>query len=470
MIKFRKDSIIKSIFIILPALILFNFALEKRHEVSEQDLRIAEQFVKLATGEEKGYELLRELTNMGPRLSGSEGSMAAIDWAYNKMNELGLENVTKQPVMVPKWVRGTVERSRVIKSENFNNKNLNIAALGGTVGTPNGPISGQVLEVQSFQELKEKSKQAKGKIIFFNRPMDKTLYETFGAYGGAVSQRGGGASAAAEVGGIAALVRSMTMKDDNVPHTGGMGYQDGIKKVPAAAVGIHDADFLSNLLKSEPNIEVSLELSAKNHPDVQSYNVYADIKGSEFPNEIIVVGGHFDSWDKGVGAMDDGGGCLQALEVLDLFNRLGIKPKRTIRVVFFINEENGGRGGTEYAAFAANSDEKHIAAIESDRGVFTPRGFTTDAAPEVLAKMQSWLPALNKAKIEWVKNGGSGADVGKIKNAIARIGYYPDDARYFDYHHSDNDQFSAVSAREMELGTAAMAILTYMISEYGFDN
>jgi Zn-dependent M28 family amino/carboxypeptidase len=341
-------------------------------------------------------------------------------------------------------------------------------ALGGSIATPPEGITAEVVEVKNFEELYKRKEEAKGKIVFFSRALDQGQINTMAGYGGAVDQRVDGAVEAAKYGAVGVVIRSITTKYDNVPHTGVMIYNDTIPKIPAAALGYLDSDFLSNELKKNPHLKLNLVLNCKTLPDAQSYNVIGEIEGSEFPDEIILVGGHFDSWDVGQGMHDDGAGCIQSLEVLDLFKRLNIKPKRTIRCVFFINEENGSRGAKEYAAFADTSDQKHLAVIESDRGAFTPIGFYADTdSTEILNKLQNWLPVLEKADIEWVRKGGSGVDVGKIKNAKVRIGYVPDGQRYMDIHHSANDVFEAVHPREFELGSAAMTILTYLLSEEG---
>jgi hypothetical protein len=246
-----------------------------------------------------------------------------------------------------------------------------------------------------------------------------------------------------------------------------MKYKEGLPKVPAAAIGLIDADFLSAAIKESPDLKVKMELSCRMLEDSQSYNVIGDIIGSAYPDEYIVVAGHFDSWDKGDGAHDDGAGCIQALEVPDLFKRLGIRPKRTIRCVFYINEENGIRGAKEYARVADSLGLYHLAAIESDRGAFTPRGFFVEADTAIISELNQWLPYFQKAGIEWVRKGGSGVDISYIPGVKALIGYVPDSQRYFDFHHSDNDVFEAVNPREFELGSAAMAILTYLLSEEG---
>lgn len=427
---------------------------------------IADTIVKTALRERKGYEWLKELCEIGPRLSGSENSLKAIYWAENKMQQLEFDSVWLQPVMVPHWERGEKEFCAIYKNNNLI-KELNVLALGGSVSTPKEGIKAKIIEVRSFDELKQKASDVKGKIVFFSRPLDQGLINTFAGYGGAVDQRVYGAIEAAKYGAIGIVIRSITTKYDNVPHTGVMIYVDSLPKIPAAAIGYLDSDYLSNQLKVNPDLELVLRINSKILDDAQSYNVIGEIKGTEFPDEVIVVGGHFDSWDVGCGAHDDGAGCIQSIEVLDLLKRLEIKPKRTIRCVLFINEENGSRGGIEYGKFALSSTEKHIAAIEADRGAFTPVGFTVDSDSITLNKISEWLPVLEKASIEWIKKGGSGVDVSKIKNAKALLGFVPDNQRYMDLHHSANDVFEEVHPREFELGSAAIAIMVYLLSEEG---
>lgn len=430
-------------------------------------MKMANTLVRRALVDTTGYHFLRELTSIGPRLVGSENSMKAIQWAKEKMQSLGFDKVILQPVTVPRWIRGETESAEITFPKSWKGKTLSIASLGGSVGTLPMGIIAEVLEVNNFEELRSSEEKARGKIIFFNRPMDPGSIETFAAYGNAVNQRVSGASEAAKVGGVGAIVRSVTTKHDNVPHVGTLVYLQNIPRVPAVAIGLKDADWLSQALSRDAHIKIRLILSCHILPEVQSFNVIAELTGTEKPEEVIVIGGHIDSWDKGDGSHDDGAGCVQALEVLNLFQRLGIKPKRTIRTVFFINEEYGLSGAKVYGAYSETSNENHIAAIEADRGAFTPRGFYVSSNEDVLLKIQSWLPFLNMALIDWIRKGGSGADISHIKNADALIGFVPDVQRYFDVHHSDNDVFSEVHPREFELGAAAMAILTYLISEEG---
>lgn len=423
---------------------------------------VADQITRKALTEKSGYGLLKELCEIGPRLSGSENSLRAIYWAEEKLKNFGADKVWLQPVMVPHWERGDVETAEII-----NGKFLNILSLGGSTATPDNGITANIIEVKNFSELEQRKNEVKGKIVFFSRPLDEGLLDTFAGYGGAVDQRFYGAVEASKYGAVAVLIRSITTRHDNVPHTGIMGYVDSLQKIPAAAVGFIDADYLHNALVDNPNLQIKLKLNCKTLPDAKSYNVIGEITGTEFPDEIVVVGGHFDSWDEGCGAHDDGAGCVQSMEVLSLIKKLGIKPKRTIRCVLFINEENGSRGGKEYGKFAETSNGQHIAAIESDRGGFTPIGFDVDSDSANLVKIKSWLPVLEKSGINWIKKGGSGVDVQYIKNTKAKLGYVPDAQRYMDVHHSANDTFDEVHPRELELGAASIAIMAYLISEEG---
>lgn len=426
----------------------------------------AQLIVENALSERKGYSYLNELCEIGPRLSGSENSLKAINWAFEKMKLLGFDNVWLQPVMVPHWERGNIQSCTILEQK----RELAVLALGGSIATPVNGITASVIEVKSFKEFTQRKSEVKGKIVFFSRALDESKINTFAGYAGAVDQRVSGAIEAAKYGAVGVIIRSITTKHDNVPHTGVMDYNDTIPKIPAAAIGYLDADYLSQELKKNPDLKLTLILNCKTLPDAQSYNVIGEIKGTEFPDEIVLVGGHFDSWDVGCGAHDNGAGCIQTLEALDLIKRLDIKTKRTLRCVFFINEENGTRGATEYANFADTSSQIHLAVLESDRGAFTPIGFYAETdSTEIISRLQSWLPVLEKANIEWIRKGGSGVDVQKIKNAKLHLGYVPDDQRYMDYHHSANDTFDAVSPRELELGAAAIAIVAYLLSEEGLE-
>lgn len=436
-------------------------------ELNEDLYSLSKKIVRTALVDRKGYKWLEELCKIGPRLPGSENSMVAIQWAKKKMEESGFDSVWLQPVMVPFWVRGNFEEAIIIKSKKYKSRKLSITALGGSVGTDKEGITGEIIIVNDFEELKSKSNFVKGKIVLFNRPLDYGEVEPFTGYGMAVNQRVFGAIEAAKYGAIGVIVRSITTKHDNVPHTGVMYYLDTLPKIPAISIGYLDADFLTEAVNQEPDLQINIKLSCKKLPDVLSYNVIGEIRGYKYPDEIIVVGGHFDSWDKGCGAHDDGAGCIQSMEVLDLLKRLNIKTKRTIRCVLFMDEEQNQTGANEYGRFASSSNQKHISAIEADRGAFTPRGFYADTDSTTLNYLQSFLPYLNLAKIDWIRKGGSGVNVSRIKNTKALFGYVSDSQRYMDVHHSDKDTYETVHPREFQLGSAALTILCLLISELG---
>lgn len=337
------------------------------------------------------------------------------------------------------------------------------------MGTGPGGINAQVVEVKNFEELKALgTKNVQGKIVFFSRPMDPTHVDTFEAYGGAVDQRGAGASEAAKYGAVAAVVRSMGSNLEDYPHTGGMHYAPGIKKIPSVAISTLHAELLSKLLKQDNGLRFYLETYSETFEDAPSFNVIGELKGTERPEEIIVVGGHLDSWDLAQGAHDDGAGCVQSIEVLRIFKSLGYKPKRTIRAVMFMNEENGLRGGAKYAELALQNKEKHIAAIESDRGGFTPRGFTMTAPQKVKDKVKSWKPLLESYGLTDFDQEGGGADIGPLgEQGVPVMEFLPDSQRYFSYHHTEQDTFDKVDKRELELGAASMAAMVYLIDRYG---
>ena len=419
----------------------------------------------------QAYEWLDFLTNrIGSRLSGSLGAERAVAWTKAALDALGLDRVYLQPVKVPKWVRGAKEFA-LIETAPGVTFNVPITALGGSVATPSVGLKAFVVEVQGIEELKALDReQIEGKIVFFNRPMQADLISTFQAYSGCVDQRYSGAKEASAYGAVGVIVRSMNLRLDDLPHTGAMSYgdQDVSKRIPAAAISTNAAEKLSKLLKLEPNLKFLFRQQCKTYPDVWSHNVIGEITGSEFPNEIIVVGGHLDSWDLGDGAHDDGAGVVQSMEVLRLFKATGYKPKRTIRVVLFMNEENGLRGGNAYADNALLTGERHIFALESDAGGFTPRGFSFNCSDEEFAQIESWKPLFKPYLIHYFEQGGSGADIRPLKNKYNVLaGLRPDSQRYFDHHHAENDTFDAVNKRELELGAATMTSLIYLYDTYG---
>jgi len=419
----------------------------------------------------KAYDWLNHLSNqIGGRLSGSIEAQQAVDYTKKELETLGLDRVWLQPVMVPKWVRGIPEFAYIESGVGVTN-NVPICALGGSIATPSLGIKANVIEVKGIEELQAFGKEKiAGKIVFFNRPMDPTLITTFAAYSGCVDQRYSGAEAAGKYGAVGIIVRSMNLRLDDYPHTGSMSYGDVPvnKRVPAAAISTKGADLLSASLKLNPDIKFYFKQNCKQFEDVESYNVIGEIKGSTYPNEIMIVGGHLDSWDLGDGSHDDGAGCVQSMDVLRLLKLTGYKPKRTIRVVLFMNEENGLRGGNKYAEIAKNKNEKHVFALESDEGGFSPRGFAFDCSDINLERVQEWKKLFEPYLVHIFEKGYAGADIGPLrKETTVLAGLRPDSQRYFDHHHAANDTFEHVNKRELELGAASMASLMYLFDNYG---
>ncbi len=421
--------------------------------------------------EGKSYAWLDYLSNqIGARLSGSLNAQKAVEWTKGKLEEVGLDKVWLQSVMVPKWTRGVTEFA-YIETEPGKTTNVPICALGGSIATPIGGVKAEMVEVQGIEDLRKLgTSQIEGKIVFFNRPMQADLINTFEAYGGCVDQRYAGAEEAAKFGAVGVLVRSMNLRLDDFPHTGAMSYGDltNDEKIPAAAISTNGANLLSSMLTLNPKVKFLMNMNCRSWKDVESFNVIGEITGSEFPNEYMVVGGHLDSWDLGDGSHDDGAGVVQSMEVLRLFKETGYKPKRSIRVVLFMNEENGLRGGKKYAEVAKNKGENHVFALESDSGGFTPRGFTFHCDDKNFLQAQSWKPLFEPYLIHYFAKGGGGADITPLKNSKnVLVGLKPDSQRYFDHHHAKNDTFDAVNKRELELGAATMASLVYLFDKYG---
>ena len=441
---------------------------------SQSDKDIFKEIYNNSLTNGKSYEWLDYLSNnIGGRLSGSLNAERAVNWTKSELELLGLDKVWLQPVMVPKWVRGAPEFA-YIESEPGKTTKVNITALGGSIATPIVGLKANVVEVKSFEELEKLGKdEIKGKIVFFNRPMDPTLIDTFKAYGGCVNQRYEGAVHAIEYEAVGVIVRSMNLKIDDLPHTGSMTYGKipVEKRIPSAAISTKDADLLSSMLKIDNDIKFYFKQNCQQMDDVLSHNVIGELTGSEYPDEYILVGGHLDSWDIGDGSHDDGAGCVQSMEVLRLLKISGITPKRSIRVVLFMNEENGLRGGNKYAQESFKKGENHIFALESDAGAFTPRGFYFDTDESNFEQILSWKELFKPYLIHFFELGGSGADIGPLKtpnNVLS--GLKPDSQRYFDHHHSANDVFETIHKRELELGAATMTALVYLIDKYGIVN
>ncbi|MBS1934115.1 MAG: M20/M25/M40 family metallo-hydrolase [Bacteroidetes bacterium] len=418
----------------------------------------------------KAYDNLKVLTKtVGGRLSGSPQMYKAEAWGQKTLKDAGADKVWLQECMVPHWVRGGKDEAKFIA--NKKEETLDILALGNSVGTGPAGITAPVILINSFEELEKRKDEIKGKIVFYNYKFNPKFVQTFRSYGDAVRYREFGASRAAKYGAVAMLVRSMTHSVDNNPHTGALDYIDSFPKIPAAAVGLWDADKLAKTIQDNKEVKLFLRTNAKMLPDTVGHNVIGELTGSEFPDQYITVGGHLDSWDPAEGANDDGTGCVHSIEVLQALKEIGYKPKHTIRVVLFANEENGLRGGTKYGEEAKAKNEKHIFGLESDAGGFTPRGFSIGLPPEKMQHIREWLPLFKEYGVSDFVQGGGGADVGPLGEllGVPVAELMPDSQRYFDYHHSRNDILANVNKRELELGALNMAILIYLVDKYGLN-
>lgn len=417
----------------------------------------------------KAYENLRYLCKqVGPRLSGSPNAQKAVEATARMLKEAGADTVYLQPCMVPHWVRGEKEKG-YIQLANGKQYNLKLCALGNSEGSGKNGVTAAVIEVRSMAELDHLGEKIlKGKIVFFNFPMNPTNIGTFQSYGQSGVSRVLGPTRAARYGAVAAMVRSLASNLDDFPHTGVTVYNDSFPKIPAVAVSTNDAEWLSKQLMRKMQLKAFIKTNCKMLEDAPSFNVVGEIKGSEFPDEYITVGGHLDSWDLAEGAQDDGAGCVQSIEVLRALKASGIKPKRTIRAVMFMNEENGGRGGDKYFELAKEKNEKHLFALESDEGGFTPRGFSFDVKDAQFEKLLQWKQLFYVYGVYDFKRGGSGADVGDLtKLGAGAAGLTPDSQRYFDIHHAPTDVFENVSRRELHLGALNMTALIYLVDKYG---
>ena len=439
-------------------------------QTTEPDSEFIKRMYQKALGEQQGYSWLGNLCEeVGARLAGSEGDAKAVKWAFETLDTLGYDKVFRQQVDVRHWERGTETAEFISKEER---RRLNITALGGSISTPGGDngdgLSGEVIEIKNREDLYSKSSMLAGKIVFFNEPMDPWLINTGSAYGKAGWQRWGGASEAAKLGAMAVIVRSLTHRLDDFPHTGAMTYEEGVKKIPAAAISTNDAEWLSKKLKTNPLGRVKLTLGSRDIGRKNSANVIAEWTGSERPDEIILVGGHLDSWDLGTGAQDDGAGVAHAMHAVWLLKSLGYTPRHTIRIVLFANEEFGLDGAKKYAKEGLGPNRKHVLCVESDGGSGPPRGFSLpkiihEKRPELIVSLDGLLARYGCR--EW-SQGGSGADVSQITDkGVLLCGYRGDSQRYFDYHHTAQDNIESVHPRELELGSASIASFLYFFDQ-----
>ena len=416
----------------------------------------ADRLIKEAQADQFAWNRLAELTDTyGNRLAGSENLTRAIAWAAEAMKKDGLENVRVEKVMVPRWVRGTESLEILDPPRHV----IPMLGLGGSIATPPAGIEADVIVVRSYDELAQRAAEVKGKIVLYN-----AVYTN---YGQTNQYRTGGATAAARHGAVASLVRAIGPMGLRTPHTGGMTYAEGAPRIPAAAVSAEDAERMQRLANRGQRVRVRLRMEARFEADAESANVIGEIRGRELADDVVLVGGHFDSWDVGMGASDDGVGCVVTWEAARLLKKLGIRPRRTVRVVLFTNEENGLRGGNAYRDAYLEHAEQHVLAIESDSGVFAPSrlGFTgADAAQKMMREIATLLAPLG---LEDIGPGGGGADIGPIAQAgkVPMLAYQGDSTRYFTIHHTAADTVDRIAPEEVSKAAAALAVMTYVVAD-----
>ena len=449
MLRWATAVLIASIFVVIPS--------AQNHTSWLDPFRAnAGKLIAAASADQFGWDRLAELTDTyGQRLSGSENLNRAIAWAVETMKKDGLENVHTERVMIPKWVRGTES----LEITNPPHHVVPMLGLGGSVATPPAGIEAEVMVVSSGDDLAKRAAQARGKIVLFNVPYTN--------YGETVAYRSGGASMAARHGAVGMLVRAVGPIGLRTPHTGGMAYAADVTKIPAAAIPVEDTLRIQRLVNRGVAVRVRLKMEARFDPDVESFNVVGEIRGSEKPEEIVLVGCHFDSWDPGTGASDDAVGCIVTWEAARLMKKLNIRPKRTVRVVLFTNEENGLRGGNGYRDAHASEAANHVFALESDSGVFAPArlGFTgSDAARKIVAEIATLLSPLG---MQDVVPGGGGADIGPIATLgkVPMMAYSGDPTKYFTIHHTPADTVDRIEPQEVSKAAASIAAMVYVIAD-----
>lgn len=453
---------------IMTKLFAFTFLfLTTANTFAQQDSLFIRKIYDIALEKGEAHENLRSLCkDIGARISGSAEAEMAVRWGEKLLKSYDFDTVYLQEIMVPHWERGTKEAAWV-ENEAGEVLKLNVLALGGSIST-SGLMTGELIEVEDLEAL-EKTAQSKieGKIVFINKPFDQKMIRTFNAYGACWPIRGNGAVEAAKKGAKGVIIRSLATPTDNHAHTGSMNYSEGVKKIPAAAISTAHSNQVSNWLK-KGKVILKIEMDCKQFPDVLSYNVIGEMKGS-VDDQIITVGGHLDSWDVGEGAHDDGAGIVHSIEALRILQKLGYKNRHTMRVVLFMNEENGNFGGKSYAKFAHEAGEKHLFALESDRGGFLPIGFGIVGNQTQISKVQDFSEVLDGFQLYKFEKGYGGVDINPL------LDYYPDmlqmglaisSQRYFDFHHAETDVFENVNKRELELGCAASAAMLYLVDKH----
>ena len=436
-------------------LLLFCATSLSAQSLSQQYSATADRLIRAATADSSAYQQLAELTDrFGPRFSGTDNLERALDWIIARMREDGLENVRGEPVMVPRWVRGA-ESVELIEPRRVS---LRMLGLGGSIATPPEGITAEVVVVSDFDELTRRAAEAKGKIVLFDVP--------FTGYGATVRYRTQGAIAAARAGAVASLISSVASFSMRTPHTGVMSYDSTVARIPHAAITVEDARMLHRMQRRGERVIVNLKMAAQTLPDAPSRNVAAELRGRERPDEVVVLGGHSDSWDVGNGAMDDAGGCVAAWQAVKLMKQLGLRPRRTVRVVLWTNEENGLRGGNGYRDAHRAELDKHVLAIESDAGVFKPLGFGVTASDSAFAILKQIEPLLARMGAGEITRGGGGADIGPIMAlGVPGAGLNVQGDKYFWYHHSEADTVDKLDPHELNLSAAALAILAYVVAD-----
>ena len=439
----------------ITTLFIFIFAFTYAGDIADTYRKDAERIIEASLKNEEAFDRLAELCDtFGPRFTGSQNLEDAIDWIMEKMEEDGLANVHGEKVKVPRWVRGK-ETLELLAPYN---KNMHFLGLGGSVGTPKKGIRAEVFVVNSFEELEANADKAKGKIVLFNVP--------FTSYGKTVQYRRSGAIAASKAGAVASLIRSVGPYSMNTPHTGNMSYEDGVKKIPHAAITLEDADMFQRIQDRGGKVIVKLKMDAHYLPDGWSRNLVAELPGTEYPDEVVVMGGHIDSWDVGQGAMDDAGGCVAAWEAIRIMKQLGLQPKRTIRVVMWTNEENGIRGGKAYRDDHMDELDDHILAIESDAGVFSPEGFGFTGSDNARVMVKDIASLLEPIGSNFIGDSGGGADIGPImREGVPGMGLRVDNSRYFWYHHTEADAMDKLDIDEFNRCIATMAVMAYVVAD-----
>ena len=439
----------------ITTIFIFIFSFSYTGDIADSYQKDAEKIIETCLNNVEGFDRLAELCDtFGPRFTGSQNLEDAIDWIMEKMKEDGLSNVHGEKVRVPRWVRGN-ETLELLAPYS---KKMHFLGLGGSVGTPKKGIRGEVFVVNSFEELERNADQAKGKIVLFNVP--------FTTYGETVQYRRSGAIAASKAGAVASLIRSVGPYSMNTPHTGNMAYEDGVKKIPHAAITLEDADMIQRIQDRGGKIIVKLNMDAHYLPDGWSRNIVSELPGIEFPDEVVVMGGHIDSWDVGQGAMDDAGGCVAAWEAVRLLKELGLQPRRTIRVVMWTNEENGIRGGKAYRDDHLDELDNHILAIESDGGVFSPEGFGFTGSDRARAMVKDIAQLLEPIGSNFIGDSGGGADIGPImREGVPGMGLRVDGSRYFWFHHTDADAMDKLDIDEFNRCVATMAIMAFVVAD-----